>query len=367
MGSRSDVDSEVAPGFEAVREAFARRLADGVESGAAGAAFHDGRMVVDLWAGTVRSDSLVHLYSVTKPLAAACALWLVDRGVLELDAPVAALWPEYGQAGKQDTTLRHLLSHQAGLLGWRAAQPLEALLDHDRAAELLAAEPAWWPPGTAHGEHALFYGTLLGELVRRADGRSLGALFRDEFARPWDLDVHIGLTSADERRVVPLADPDRLWPAALLDGRDECYRLALDNPPALAHLDVVNSSAWRRAEVPAVNAHGTARGAAKFYAGLLGGGQLDGVRVLSARTVAAMTSPQTAGPDRLLGQHTTWGLGVGLENAGWGMGGIGGSLGWAVPSHGLAWAYATTRIGDYDRALAFESSLLAAVDAPPRP
>lgn len=138
-GSRSDVGGEVAPGFEAVREAFARRLADGVERGAAGAAFQDGRMVVDLWAGTVRSDSLVHLYSVTKPLAAACALWLVDRGVLELDARVAALWPEYGQAGKQDTTLRHLLSHQAGLLGWRAAQPLEALLDHDRAAELLAA------------------------------------------------------------------------------------------------------------------------------------------------------------------------------------------------------------------------------------
>ena len=119
--------------------------------------------------------------------------------------------------------------------------------------------------------------------------------------------------------------------------------------------------------MPAVNAHGTARGVAKFYAGLLGGGQLDGVRVLSAQTVAAMTSPQTAGPDRLLGQHTTWGLGVGLENAGWRMGGIGGSLGWAVPSHGLAWAYATTRIGDYDRALTFEASLLAAVDAPPRP
>jgi CubicO group peptidase (beta-lactamase class C family) len=123
----------------------------------------------------------------------------------------------------------------------------------------------------------------------------------------------------------------------------------------------VNSSAWRRAEVPAVNAHGTARGVAKFYAGLLGGGRLDGVRVLSEQTVAAMTSPQTAGPDRLLGQDTTWGLGVGLEDGGWGMGGIGGSLGWAVPSHGLAWAYVTTRIGD--RALAIEAPLLAAVGA----
>jgi CubicO group peptidase (beta-lactamase class C family) len=351
----------VAPGYEGVREAFARGFADGLESGAAAAAIVDGRAVVDLWGGTVERDSLVHVYSVSKPFAAACALWLVDRGVLELDARLAELWPEYAQGGKQDTTLRHVLSHQAGLPAWRAPQPLEALLDADRAAELLAAEPAWWPPGTAHGEHALFYGTLLGEVVRRADGRSLGALFRDEFARPWDLDVHIGLAPEADARVAPLADPDGIWPAGLLDGRDEAYRLALDNPPALGHLDVVNSRAWRRAEVPAVNAHATARGVARFYAGLLGGGELDGVRVLSEESVAAMTSPQATGRDRLLGLDVSWGLGVGLEDGGWGMGGIGGSLGWAIPARGLACAYATARIGGYDRALAFESSLLAAL------
>jgi CubicO group peptidase (beta-lactamase class C family) len=163
--------------------------------------------------------------------------------------------------------------------------------------------------------------------------------------------------------VAPLADPDGRWPAELLDGRDEAYRLALDNPPALAHLDVVNSPAWRRAEVPAVNAHATARGVARFYAGLLGGGALGGVRVLGERTVAAMTSPHAAGPDRLLGHDATWGLGVGLEDGGWGMGGIGGSLGWALPAHGLAWAYATARIGDHDRALAVETALVAAADA----
>lgn len=363
MRGAADIHGEVAPGYEAVAEAVAGLFADGQESGASAAAFHDGRMVVDLWGGSVGRESLVHVYSVSKPFAAACALWLVDRGVLGLDARVAELWPEYARGGKQDTTLRHLLSHQAGLPAWRAPQPLEALIDHERAAELLAAEPAWWPPGTAHGEHALFYGTLLGEIVRRADGRSLGALFRDEFARAWDLDVHIGLTSADEARVAPLADPGGLWPGALLDGRDEAYRLALDNPPALAHLDVVNSHPWRQAEVPAVNAHATARGIARFYAGLLGGGELDGTRVLSERTVAAMTSPQAAGRDRVLGQDVTWGLGVGLEDGGWGMGGIGGSLGWALPTRGVALGYATTRIGGYERALAFEASLLSAIDA----
>jgi CubicO group peptidase (beta-lactamase class C family) len=363
MSGPPEIHGEVAPGFEAARDAFAQCFAEGVESGACAAAIHDGRLVVDLWGGSVARDSLVHVYSVSKPFAAACALWLVDRGVLGLDTRVADVWPEYAHGGKQDTTLRHLLSHQAGLLAWRARQPLEALIDHARAAELLAAEPAWWPPGTAHGEHALFYGTLLGEVVRRADGRSLGALFRDEFAEPWGLDIHIGLGAADEARVAMLTDPDGLWPAALLDGHDEAYRLALDNPPTLGHLDVVNSHAWRQAEVPAVNAHATARGIARFYAGLLGGGELEGVRVLGERTVAAMTSPQSAGPDRLLGQDVTWGLGVGLDDGGWGMGGIGGSLGWALPGRGLAWGYATTRIGDFDRALAVEASLLAAIDA----
>lgn len=363
MRGAAEIHGHVAPGYEAVADAFATLFADGVESGASAAAVHDGRMVADLWGGCVGRDSLVHVYSVSKPLAAACALWLVDRGALDLDTRVADLWPEYAQGGKHDTTLRHLLSHQAGLLAWRDPQPLEALTDHGRAAELLAAEPAWWPPGTAHGEHALFYGTLLGEVVRRADGRSLGALFRDEFAQPWGLDIHIGLAPADDARVAMLADPDGRWPAALLDGRDETYRLALDNPPALAHLSVVNSRAWRRAEVPAVNAHATARGIARFYAGLLGGGELDGNRVLGEQTVAAMTSPQAVGPDRLLGQHVTWGLGVGMDHGGWGMGGIGGSLGWALPDHGLAWGYATTRIGDFDRALAFEASLLTAIDA----
>jgi CubicO group peptidase (beta-lactamase class C family) len=364
MATRDAIGGDVAPGFESVRGAFARLFADGAERGAAAAALADGTVVVDLWGGSVGRDSLVHVYSVTKPLAAACALWLVDRGLLALDARIADVWPAYGRGGKQDTTLRHLLCHQAGLPAWRERRPLAALLDHDRAAGLLAAEPAWWPPGTAHGEHALFYGTLLGEVVRRVDGRSLGALFRDEFARPWGLDVRIGVAPEDDARVAPLTDPGGAWAAGLLDGKDDAYRLALDNPPALAHLDVVNSAAWRRAEVPAVNAHATARGIARFYAGLLGGGALDGVRVLEEHTVAAMTSVHAAGPDRVLGRDARWGLGVALDEGGWGMGGIGGSLGWADPARGLAWAYVTTRMGDEQRALALERALIAAREAP---
>src|SRR5215204_7325447 len=241
-----EVGGEVSRGFEPVRDAFAALFERGEETGAAFAAIAGGRAVANLWGGSVGRDSLVHVFSVTKPLAAACALWLVDRGRIALDARVADVWPEYAAGGKQDTTLRQMLCHQAGLLALREPQPLAALLDLDRAAALLAAEPAWWPPGSAHGEHALLYGTLLGEVVRRVDGRTLGALFRDEFARPWRLDVHFALASEEEARVAPLADPDRVWPAGLLEGRSQDYRRALDNPPALAHLDVVNSRAWRR-------------------------------------------------------------------------------------------------------------------------
>jgi CubicO group peptidase (beta-lactamase class C family) len=358
-----EIGGTVTAGFEPVRDAFAALFERGEETGAAFTAIAGGRAVADLWGGSVGRYGLVHVYSVTKPLAAACALWLVDRGRIALDARIADIWPDYAQSGKQDTTLRHMLCHQAGLLAWREPQPLDALLDLDRAAGLLAAEPVWWPPGSAHGEHALLYGTLLGEVVRRVDGRTLGALFRDELAGPWSLDVHIGLAPEQEARVAPLTDPDGGWARELLAGGEETWRLALDNPPALAHLDVINSTAWRRAEVPAVNAHATARGIARFYAGLLGGGRLDGVRVLAERTVAEMTSAQASGPDRLLGEHATWGLGVGLADGGWGMGGIGGSIGWADPAHGLAWAYVTTRMGDHERALAVERALLAALEA----
>src|SRR5262245_6896618 len=143
------VEGRVAAEFEPVLVAFEELFATGVETGAAAAAYVDGELVVDLWGGSVGRDSLVHVYSVSKPLAAAAALWLVDRGLIGLDTPVADVWPEYAAGGKQATTLRPLLCHQAGLLAWREAQPVEALLDLDRAAALLAAEPAWWEPGTA--------------------------------------------------------------------------------------------------------------------------------------------------------------------------------------------------------------------------
>ena len=199
------IAGDVAPGFDAVRDAFERCFDELGETGAAFSARVRGRPVADLWGGEgFRRDSLVHVYSVTKPMAAFCVLVLFDRGLVGLDDAVARYWPEFGQAGKERTTVRQLVSHQAGLIALREPQPGAVLLDWDRTCALLAAEAPWWEPGSGHGEHALFYGHLCGELVRRVDGRSLGAFWREEVARPWQLDFHIGLGAAERSRVVDL-------------------------------------------------------------------------------------------------------------------------------------------------------------------
>ncbi len=349
------VQGTVAPGLEAVRDAFAALG----EPAAAVAAVHDGRPVVDLFTG--ERDALVHVFSVSKPLAALGALVLVDRGVLELDALVADLWPAYAAQGKGATTVRHVLAHQAGLVAFHAPQPLEALLDAQRCSALLAAEAPWWTPGTRHGEHALLYGNLVGELVRRADGRTLGAFLREEVCGPWGLDAHVGLGPEEARRVADVQDPGGRFRAGLLEGAGDLLRLALDNPPALLHADVVNGAAWRAAEVPAVNVHATARAFARLYGGLLAGGELDGVRLLRAATLDEALRPQAVGPDVLLGRDVAWGLGPQVEGAQFGMGGIGGSLAYADRERGLAFAYVTCAMGGHERAEAVERALLQAL------
>lgn len=350
------ISGSVAPGFEGVFDAFSSCLLERGETGASFAAFVDGRLVVDLWGGDgVERDSLVHVYSCTKPLAAFCVLVLVDRGALRLDSRVASVWPEFGAAGKDGVTVRQLLSHQAGLAALRSPQPTEVLFDWDRLSALLAAEAPWWEPGTAHGEHALFYGHLCGELVRRVDGRSLGTFWREEVAQPWSLDVHIGLGAAERVRTIDLV-------GEIGPGEGELYRLAVSNPPGARDLAVVNSEAWRAAEIPAINGHATATGLARFFAGLLGGGELDGVRLVAEATVAAMTAGELTAVDKVFGEEVTWGLGVWVEPDGFGMGGLGGSLAMADPELGIAEAYVTRAMGDHDRADAMDAALRSAVD-----
>ena len=348
-----ETQGHVDPAFAAVADAFAGGFAERGEVGAALAIVVDGRTVVDLVGGTADDSgtpwtptTIVNAYSVVKPLAAACVLLLVEWGLVELDAPVARWWPEFAAAGKGDVTVRHVLAHQAGLDLFEQPPSLETLLDWDAMVALLASSAPGWPPGTAHAEHVVTYGHLVGELVRRVDGRTLGGFLRDELAGPWGLDFHVGLAPELQRRAAAIVDPDGSFVAPLA------------RPAEIAVPAVVNSPAWRAAEIPAVNGHGTALALARFYAALGAGGTLDGARLLSRELVAEATRPQLVAHDRVLDRTVAWCLGVQAEteDGGFGMGGLGGNLGW-WDGRGYAIGYVTRRLGGFERVDAVEEAL----------
>jgi CubicO group peptidase (beta-lactamase class C family) len=351
------VQGTAAPSFAAVREEFERNFADRGDLGAGLSVVHRGQVVVDLWGGWVdeartvpwRSDTVVHTYSTIKPLVAACALLLVDRGALALDVPVARQWPEFAAAGKEEVTVRQLLSHQAGLVALREAVPASEIFDWDAMVERLAAEAPWWPPGTGVGEHAYFYGHLVGELVRRVDGRDIRRFFREELAGPWGLDIQIGVVPEDRTRVAPLVGLESLYPAGQSGEPGSIQQVAVTNPPGMLLPEVVNSDAWMSAAVPAVNGFGTAAAVARFYQVFLAGGLLDGRRVLSESLCSEATTIQASGDDVYLQRQIDWGLGFQVENGSYGHGGLGGSSGYAEPRLELALGYVTNLMADHDR------------------
>jgi len=357
------VQGECAPRFAAVREAFEKSFAAGEEVGASFAAFLDGAPVVDLWGGhadAARSrpwqrDTLVNVFSTTKAPAALVLHVLAERGVVDLDAPVASYWPEFAQAGKEALRVRDLLAHRAGLAALRAPLPVEALWDPARMCEALAAEAPWWEPGTESGYHAMTYGFLVGEVARRAAGRTLGAFFRDEVARPLGADFWIGLPAAEDARVAELVPPSpaelaAAGPAAA-PAPGSLLAQVMGNPPLVPA--TANRPEWRRAEIPAANGHGNARSVARVMAALACGGSLGGVRVIGPDALARATREEWRGKDLVLGAEMRWGLGFMLESdtlplspggRAFGHGGWGGSLGIADPEARLGWAYVMNKM-----------------------
>ncbi len=358
-----DIGGYVRPGFEPVREAFAEMLAGQGGIGAAVAAWRDGEWIADLWGGRANAagtrpwlaDSLVQPYSVSKPFAAVCALLLAGRGQIDLDAPVSRYWPQFRAAAD----VRQVLSHQAGVVALDEPAPTEAFYDWDWLCALLAAQEPAWEPGTAHGESALFYGHLAGELVRRVDGRGLGRFLRDEVCGPLGLEFFVGLTAAEQARAVDLAGVAEY--AGQRAGMPELYRRAVTNPPGAFDPAVVNGPAWRAAEVPAVNGHGTARGAAGLYAALLQG------RLLPPALLREATTAQCTGTDAVFGEDSAWGLGFGVDADGWGMGGSGGNYAGASITGGYAFAFVTGLMGSFARGALVENALRGCLGVPPLP
>jgi CubicO group peptidase (beta-lactamase class C family) len=356
MSTESAAGGFVAAGYEAVREAFATQP----RGGSALSVRRHGELVVDLregWADAGRTrpwdtETLVNVYSVGKPVIALAALLLVDRGLVGLDDPMARHWPRF----TTEASVRQVLTHTAGLPFFPVTRDASAWIDWDLLCGDLAAASPEWPPGTVAAEHALTYGHLLGELVRRVDGRSPERFVAEEIAGPWRLDFGFGSTEPYRCAELEFDRPDR--PDLLLGEPGSVHARAIANPPGSRDLEVLNSDRWRRAVIPAVNLHATADSLARFYSGLLAGGVLDGHRLLAAGLVADLAAPQFTGPDLFIGQPTTWGLGVQLEPDGtWGMGGLGGNAAWADPVTGHAISYVTRRIGDFDRVSAIDTAL----------
>jgi CubicO group peptidase (beta-lactamase class C family) len=362
------VDGYVADGFEAVRDAFVENLRHRGELGAAFAVSSDGEPVVDLWGGIAdaetgrawQRDTLQVIFSGTKGLVALCMLMLVDRGALDMEAPVARYWPEFAANGKASVRVLELASHQARLPGIRVALEHGEVLDDRRMAGLLAAQPAETDPRAALAYHALTYGWLCGELVRRVDGRSVGRFFADEVAVPLGLEIWIGLPPGLERRVSQLAyAPDWGERAAWSPddiARDELLNRVLNNPP-LFPADRIpwNAPEWHRCEIPGAGGIATARDLARLYGCLARGGELDGVRLLKADTLERGRRPVSRRWDPLALAHQAFAFGfevqtdllpLGQAIDAFGHRGAGGSVHCAWPSLRAGVSYAMNLMRD---------------------
>lgn len=360
MTTTVPIDGRCDTRFESVRRTFAENFERHGEVGAAVCVYLDGRPVVDLWGGWAdaartrawQENTLVTVYSTTKGMTTVAAHRLVERGELDLDAPAAQYWPEFAQGGKADVPVHMLLSHRVGLPSVSEKLADDAIFHWDVMTDALARQVPLWEPGTRHGYHGLTFGWLVGEVVRRISGKSLGTFFRDEVAAPLGAEFHIGLASEHDARVAEMLDAE-VTPEALERRKEMMDKM----DPALAAVqgNIVlspgdhNTEPWRRAEIPAANGHATAHGVARVYAALAIGGDLDGVHVLSPEAIARATIEQAHGPDAMITMLstrfaqgfwlTTKDAPLGKGPHGFGHPGAGGSVGFADPDARLGFGY----------------------------
>ena len=362
MDESTMVHGRCASRFERVREVFREGFESGAEVGASLCVTVEGETVVDLWGGYVDSersrewerDTLANVYSTTKGITAIAAHQLVDEGKLDLDSPVAEYWPEFAAAGKESLPVRHLLCHRAGLPAVRKRLPSGALYDWSVMTAALAEQEPWWEPGTAHGYHALTYGWLVGEVIRRITGKSVGAIVREAIAEPLGVEFHIGCGPELDTRIAPLIE----GPIHAREGEasfdlvgeiaknpDGLLAKAFANPPVIG---AANKREWRAAEIPAANGHTNAHSLARIYSALALGGEFDGVRLLSAEQIERARTEHSSGKDAVLPMTTRLGLGfflpteeepLGPNPKVFGHGGAGGSYSQADPENRMSFGY----------------------------
>ena len=359
-----DISGRVGAGFGVVKDAFAANFEHNGDVGASVAVTMHGELVVDLWGGHLdregtnewKEDTIINVFSTTKTMSCLSLLVLASRGLVDVDAPVDKYWPEFGAAGKGNVLVRHLLSHTAGLPGWEQRIDGTDLYDWDLVTGMLAEQATWWEPGSKSGYHGVSQGNLVGEVVRRVDGRSVGRFLAEEIAAPFGADFHIGLGPEHDHRVAPVIPvPPLVFGTAdqqSTPNRDSIpYRAA--NPRLVAEQSW--EIPWRRAEIPAAGGHGNARSVALAQSAVSAGGSANGVDLLSPATIDRIFDVQAAGRDLVLGIGVTFGVGYGLNSPRnpispnarvcyWG--GWGGSLVVNDVDTGMTMAYVMNRMGE---------------------
>ncbi|MDB5459395.1 MAG: beta-lactamase family protein [Caulobacteraceae bacterium] len=364
------------PDFERVKEAFEANFTQRGEVGAAVCVYADGRPVVDLWGGMAdpeagrpwAEDTLVAMMSVGKGMAALCVHRLIERGEIDLDAPMALYWPGFGQAGKQAVTVHHVLSGQSGVLFADTAPPL-SVLDWDAMIDAIERQPPEWVPGSRGAYQSMTMGFMLGELVRRVSGRRLNAFFQEEIARPLGVEYAWGLSPEQESRTAPIiGNPAHDTVKAFADPSTKLGRAWHMRPKGT---QFYNTPGFRQGVLPSSNGHGNARGVARIFAALAQGGTLDGVQLLSDPEVEVARTLQWDGICGMTDRHYRYGLGfflnsqplapMGDNTRAFGHPGAGGALGFADPERRLAFAYSPNFMcagaGSGDRCTALVTAL----------
>lgn len=367
MISDTPIQGFCVPEFQAVKNAFVRNFEEHGELGAACCLYVDGDLVVDLWGGWAdkkktrawQADTLSGFYSVGKALVSLCALHVCDQYSIDIDAAVSDVWPEYGQLGKEGTTLRDFLTHRAGMPAIREDLPAEALFDWTQMVDALASQAPYWEPGTEHGYHTNTFGLLVGEFVRRVSGLSVGQYLQKFIAGPLEADVHFGLSDADLRRGAELDWPEEKNLLAAFDAEQELDEFGqmmvqgYSNPYGFSSLGVLNSAAWRQAEIPSANGYGTAKGLARIFWALANGGKQGDLRIINEASLKEAYRVQCDGEDKILRKDIRWGLGFQLTHPNrllgpnpnsFGHFGNGGSLGFSDPDARLGFGYTLNRI-----------------------
>ena len=353
------IEGHCAPEFAAVETAFSENFKTRGDIGAAVSVYAGTECLIDLWGGYQdaeetapwQRDTKVNIWSTTKGITAVCFAMAVERGVLSYDDKVATYWPEFAVGGKQDITISMLLSHQAGLCGFREPATIKDYYDIESAASRLAAAEPFWSPGSQSGYHAISIGALASALFRRAEGRYIREFVDAELRQKCGLDIHIGLPENHSHECAELLAPSGLDSEATAPVLNEAQIAALANPPMDAM--VANTSPWRSAEIPSANGHATARALARLYAAIGAENPIEGHTLISRKTLQRASDMQIEGVDAVLGVPARWANGFLLNtdglygpNAGtFGHSGWGGSFAFADPVSGIAVAYTMNRMG----------------------